>query len=283
MNILTFDIEEWFHTQFDPNLNIESEWSKYESRIEKNMDMIFQLLEQHNQKATFFCLGWIARKYPNIIKQIDRYGHEIGSHSDMHKLAYLQNRQEYKSDFVTAINSLEDLIGKKVKSYRSPAFSIKKENKWAFEIIIENGIEIDCSIFPSNRDYGGFDGFTEDKPCIINFEEHSIKEFPMNSFSMLNKSFIFSGGGYFRFFPYWAIKKMMQKSEYVMTYFHPRDFDAGQPMIKELPLHRKFKSYYGLDKSYEKLENLLEEFKFMDLKTAELKIDWTKVNTIKIA
>jgi peptidoglycan-N-acetylglucosamine deacetylase len=282
MNILTFDIEDWFHTQFDPTLNTELNWQKYESRIEQNMDIIFELLSVKKQKATFFCLGWVARRYPDIIKRIDLNGHEIASHSDLHKLAYLQNKDEYAEDFKRAISSIEEITGKKVRAYRSPAFSIKEENKWAFEVMIQNGIDIDCSIFPAKRDYGGFNAFTTDMPCKVVYEGHEIKEFPMNSFSMLGKSFIFSGGGYFRFFPYTVIRSLMQRSPYVMTYFHPRDFDIGQPMIQDLPLHRKFKSYYGLKGARSKFERLLSEFNFIDLDEANKSINWSDVPRVLI-
>ena len=283
MRILTFDIEEWFHTQFDQKFNNEENWSKYESRLQQNMDLIFQALDNKKQNATFFCLGWVARKFPDILKRIDNNGHEIACHSDMHHLAYLQNRSEFKDDFERAMNSIEDLIGKKVRAYRAPAFSIKKENKWAFEIIIENGIEIDCSIFPAQRDYGGFSEFKVDQPCWIDYEGHFLKEFPMNSFSLLGKNFIFSGGGFFRFLPYWSIKKMTTNSNYIMAYFHPRDFDPNQPMIDELSLNRKFKSYYGLKWSFKKLQQLLDDFDFIDLASAEKKVDWGSVPVVKIA
>ena len=283
MNILTFDIEEWFHIQMDPHFNTEVNWQNYEGRIEKNMETIFNLLEENNQKATFFCLGWVARKYPHILKKIDAYGHEIGSHSDMHLIAYQQNRQEYRSDFETALKAIEDTIGKKVISYRAPAFSITDDNKWALEVMAENGVTIDCSIFPAERDYGGFKNFGKAEPCIIQYGDYEIKEFPMNSYTLLGKEFIFSGGGYFRFFPLWAIKRMIKDSPYVMTYFHPREFDVSQPMMKELPMHRKFKSYYGLKSAYRKLETIIKEFEFLDLGNAVNSIDWDQVSKIRIA
>lgn len=282
MHILTFDIEEWFHIQFGAEYVSEKLWENHESRIEANMEFIFEALDKTQQKATFFCLGWVARQYPQVLRKIDALGYEIGSHSDLHDLAYLQSPKEYKKDFESAINSIEDVVGKKVRTYRAPAFSIKEENKWAFETIIENGIEIDCSIFPAERDYGGFGQFNADLPCRVEFEGSILKELPMNSYRMFGKDFIFSGGGYFRFFPYQVISRMIDKSPYVMAYFHPRDFDEDQPMIKDLPLHRKFKSYYGLKGASGKLNKMLEDYEFMDIDSADRKIDWSKTELIKL-
>lgn len=282
MNILTFDIEEWFHILDNDSTKTEKEWSNFEYRLDSNMDRIFELLERKNQKATFFCLGWVSREFPHILKKIDSYGYEIATHSDKHQLAYEQNKNDFKNDLEISIKSIEDTIGKKVTSYRAPGFSVKEENKWVFEEIINQGIEIDCSIFPAKRSHGGFESYREDTPSILEINDKTLKEFPINLFKFSNKNMIFSGGGYFRLLPYPIIKYMMNKSKYVMTYFHPRDFDANQPMIEELSRFRKFKSYYGLNSSFEKLERLITDFKFIDINEANNIIDWNNVPKVKI-
>jgi peptidoglycan-N-acetylglucosamine deacetylase len=282
MNILTFDIEEWFHILDNDSTKTEKEWSNFEYRLDSNMDRIFELLERKNQKATFFCLGWVSREFPHILKKIDSYGYEIATHSDKHQLAYEQNKNDFKNDLEISIKSIEDTIGKKVTSYRAPGFSVKEENKWVFEEIINQGIEIDCSIFPAKRSHGGFESYGEDTPSILEINDKTLKEFPINLFKFSNKNMIFSGGGYFRLLPYPIIKYMMNNSKYVMTYFHPRDFDANQPMIKELSRFRKFKSYYGLNSSFEKLERLITDFKFIDINEANNIIDWNNVPKVKI-
>ena len=127
MNILTFDIEEWFHIIDVPSAKDEKQWDKFEDRINKNMDKILNLLEEKKQKATFFCLGWIGKKYPEVIRKIDQYGHEIASHSNIHKPVYRMTPNEFKNDTQTSINILEDITGKKVRIYRAPSFSIKEE------------------------------------------------------------------------------------------------------------------------------------------------------------
>ena len=282
MNILTFDIEEWFHILDNNSTKTEADWAKYPSRIHENMERIFQLLEETNQQATFFCLGWVARKHPDIIRSIANRGYEIATHSDLHQLAYEQSRKEFKNDLTTSINALEDITGKKIRAYRAPGFSIKQENKWVFEVLIENGIEVDCSVFPAKRSHGGFEQFGVAEPCWIDIDGHRLKEFPINTVNGLGKSLIFSGGGYFRLIPYPILQQLTKRSNYVMTYFHPRDFDANQPMIEELSRLRKFKSYYGLSGCLDKLKKLMTDFPFIDLATAEQLLDWDTAKIVKI-
>ncbi|MEM9077504.1 MAG: polysaccharide deacetylase family protein [Bacteroidota bacterium] len=280
MKILTFDIEEWFHILDNESTENSQNWSDFEVRIHQNMDRIFKILDDHKVSATFFCLGWIAKNYPQIVKEIHSMGYEVATHSHMHKLAYKMTQKEYEEDLKYSIYQLEDITGEKVVSYRAPGFSVKKDNLWVFESLHKFGIENDCSIFPANRSHGGIPGFEEDKPCKISYDGIILKEFPINTATILGKRIIFSGGGYFRLFPYWLIKKESQKQNYVMTYFHPRDFDQEQPMIDDLGLFRKFKSYYGLSKCESKLRNWLQDFDFIDLKTAQERIDWKNSKTV---
>ena len=282
MNILTFDIEEWFHILDNKSTETEKEWAAYDDRLLSNMEKIFDLLERKHLKATFYCLGWVARKYPHIVKKIDALGYEIASHSDMHQLAYEQDRREFRQDLENSIKAIENITGKKLRSFRAPGFSFKEENMWVFEVMIENGIEIDSSIFPAKRTHGGLRNFGTAEPALVEIDGVRIKEFPINLFQFLGKNIVFSGGGYFRLFPYCIIKRLMRKSNYVMTYFHPRDFDPKQPVISELSLVRKFKSYYGLQGAFRKLENLVEDFKLIDLKEADTLVDWDNAKVIKL-
>lgn len=280
--ILTFDIEEWFHILDNPSTQTENEWIQFESRIHLNMDRIFDLLERSQTRATFFCVGWIAKQYPEVIKAIAGKGFEIGSHSDMHQLVYQQNPKTFSSDLENSIKTLEDLTGKKVTVFRAPGFSITEKNKWAFEILARFGITLDCSIFPASRAHGGFPSFQKAEPSKIRYNGIELKELPINYVNILNREVIFSGGGYFRFFPYPFIKKWTENSDYVMTYFHPRDFDPQQPVIKDLSPLRKFKSYVGLKKTEKKLEKWLTDFHFTDIATAREKIDWDQVPVVDL-
>ena len=199
----------------------------------------------------------------------------------MHQLAYEQTKKEFSEDLNKSICALEDITGKKVKIYRAPGFSVKKQNIWVFEELIKNGIEIDCSIFPAKRAHGGLPSYGESKPSMICLGDKRLKEFPINTFNLVGMPLIFTGGGYFRLLPFPIIKSLIKRSDYNMTYFHPRDFDPQQPIIKDLSLLRKFKSYYGLNNAFQKLEQLISAFDFTDLKEAHNSIDWSVVKRVK--
>lgn len=277
MNILTFDIEEWFHILDNASTRTETEWGRYETRIDRNMDRIFQLLAETNSRATFFCLGWVADKHPDVIRRIDAAGYEIATHSYAHQLAYEQTPAEFQADLERSIKHLQDLTGKKIRSYRAPGFSIKAYNRWVFPILVEQGIEVDCSVFSARRAHGGDASLALFEPGYLNVDGTLLKEFPINTAALLGQDLIFSGGGYFRLLPYPVIRGLMRRSDYVMTYFHPRDFDAGQPMIPNLSRARQFKSYYGLRGCWPKLKQLLTDFPFVDLAEADRRVDWSNV------
>lgn len=282
MKILTFDIEEWFHILDNSSTkNVES-WNKYEVRIFENTDRILNFLSKKNLKATFFILGWIAEKYPAVVKKIDKLGHEIGSHTHYHQLMYEQNKSQVHFDLEKSIQTLENITGKKVTFFRAPGFSITEKNKWVFESLIENGITHDSSIFPTSRLHGGFPRFNNSTPTLINFKGAQLKEFPINTYSLLNQKIVYSGGGYFRICPYPLLRYFTKRSDYVMTYFHPRDFDSNQPMIHELPTRRKLKSYVGLKSSLRKLDKWTSDFQFFDLTTFDQTIDWGATQTFTI-
>ena len=272
MKFITFDIEDWFHILDHPETANPSTWNKFESRIDYGVGLILDLLDEHKLRGTFFCLGWIAKKHPHIIKRIDAAGHHIGTHSYLHQLAYEQTENEYRKDLSDSIKILSNLIGKKIDAYRAPGFSIKKTNLWAFDVMAEEGIRYDSSVFPANRAHGGLPQFTTDQPCkVITRKGYKIIELPMNTASLFGQKFVFSGGGYFRLFPEWYLKKLFMSQKYVMTYFHPRDFDTNQPMIPGLSKIRRFKSYTGIETSLTKLSTILCQGSYVDLTSISLK------------
>jgi polysaccharide deacetylase family protein (PEP-CTERM system associated) len=279
MNILTFDIEEWFHCDF---ISDPSTWSVYETRIHQATDKILQLLNERQLKGTFFILGWVSEKYPDVVKRIHDQGHEIGCHSYYHDLVHRMNPRDFLKDTEKSLKITEDIIGEKLILYRAPGFSITENTPWAFEILNQLGIEIDCSVFPASHDYGGFPNFGESAPARIQYQGTELKEFPMNTHTLFNRNIVFSGGGFFRLFPYSLIHKWTKESSYVMSYFHPRDFDYGQPMLKQLPLMRKFKSYYGLKRSFPKLRSWLTDFETISVLDASRQIDWNKTKIISL-
>ena len=282
MNILTFDIEDWYHILHKYPSDILEKWNAYEDRVHIGTDKIIEVLLENNVKATFFVLGYVAKKHPQIIKKIHDYGFEIGAHSDMHKVAYHQSFKEYKTDLKTCIKRLEDITSEKVVSYRAPGFSVRKENVWVFDILMELGIKYDASIFPAIREDGGFMNFKESQPVKLKFNNHELKEFPMSMNSFLGTRFTTTGGGYFRFFPYSLTRALVEKSEYTMTYFHPRDFDPNQPVLEGLSFKRKFKSYYNLSGAYSKFKQLVKDFNFIDIRQADKLIDWEKAPIVSI-
>jgi polysaccharide deacetylase family protein (PEP-CTERM system associated) len=282
MNILTFDLEEWFHILDNDSTKTAHEWKYYESRIHANMERILNLLEAISVRATFFCLGWIVETYPDIIKEIVKRGHEIGTHTTMHQLVYEQSPQGFADDLEHSLKTLEDITGQKVKYFRAPGFSIREDNRWVFDILVSQGIEIDSSIFPAPRAHGGFPSYKAIAPSMIQYDGIILKEFPISYATILGQPIIYSGGGYFRLFPYLCIKHWTQESSYLMTYFHPRDFDAEQPMIKSLSIRRRFKSYVGLSTAFTKLQKLLNDFAFINITEADKLIDWKNARTITV-
>lgn len=280
MNILTFDIEDWYNCDFiTPDFN----WEKYEVRIYEGVERILEELSERNLKGTFFCLGWIAEKHPNVIKQIHAQGHHIGCHSYQHELAFRFDKKGFSNDTEKAKKLIEDLIGEKVDAYRAPGFSITPQNSWAFEVLAEMGFEYDSSVLPASHDYGGFPGFGESGPTILKLNNGlTLKEFPINVKSVIGKQLVFSGGGFFRLFPYPLINYWAKNSPYMMTYFHTRDFDPGQPMIQSLPLMRKFKSYVGLSTSFAKFQKFLLNYDFVNIKDANKLINWDEIKTFEI-
>jgi polysaccharide deacetylase family protein (PEP-CTERM system associated) len=282
MNILTFDIEDWYHLLDIPATANASDWCKFEPRIHGNVERLLETLARHDHKATFFCLGWMAEKYPEVIRRISESGFEVASHSHLHQLAYQQTPQQFRQDIVRSIHTLEDVTGNKVKSFRAPGFSIMRGMPWFFEILIEQGIEFDSSIFPATRGHGGFADFGAAQPTVIECAGGSLKEFPISLGRIFGKQIVFSGGGYFRLLPYRTIQGLTLKSDYMMTYFHPRDFDADQPVLT-LPLIRRFKSYVGLKGAYAKFDRWLAENKFMDMAAADAAIDWNSASIIRVS
>lgn len=270
-NILTFDIEEWYvYNNITLNDSI---------RLEGYLDAFIDLFHEKKVKVTFFFLGNIARSHPMILRKVFNAGHEIGCHSDNHVWLTKLNPRQFGEDTKRAISSIESVIGEKVLSYRAPAFSITPNNRWVIEILKANGIEYDCSIFPAERDFGGFLGFESDIPSIIEYNGIVIKEFPISTTNLFSKKIAYSGGGYFRLLPYPYVKQIMKSRNYNMTYFHLRDFDKEQKRLISL---RYIKNYYGINQSMDKFTKLLNDFSFTNIKNTSNDINWDKVPIIQL-
>ena len=265
-NIMSVDLEDYYcDLPF-------SEWSKYESRIIKNTEKILILFEKYNVNATFFVLGYIAEKFPALIKKISDLGHEISSHTYSHIDLRKVSKEEFKEDFFKSKNILEKITGKKIEGFRAPFFSINKNNYWVFEILSKN-LTYDSSIFPVKTHLYGIPNAprTIYKPFLKNIIEEDKKgkliEIPMATHRIpLIGNIPIAGGFYLRFLPYWymklGIKKMNKDGNPAMIYIHPKDLDPEMPKIKEYNWYY----YYNLKSGIKKFENLLKDFKFCTVK-----------------
>ena len=282
MRILTFDIEEWYQPLLDVGVPT-SRLASSAPRIDNYLPRVLDLLDERQIKSTFFCVGWIARKYPSVIQRIHERGHEIACHTDSHEFVNRMTPEVFREDLKRALGTLEDIAGTKIRTFRAPAFSIDERTRWAFEILVENGIETDCSIFPTTRSYGGFPSFGKALPSIVDYHGARIRELPINTANIFGKEVVYCGGGYFRLFPYGLIRHYLRQADYAITYFHMRDFDAEQPRYGHLmPPMRRFKSYYGLKSAYVKFLRLLNDFEWVGVRGAISQIDWDSVRVVWI-
>jgi len=251
--VLTIDLEDWFHS-LDP---VPANWGNYKRRIEYSTKLLLNLLGEKKSLATFFILGDVAKKHPDLIKQIDHEGHEIGSHGFNHEFIYRQTRDQYRNDLSYSIKYLSDLTGKDIVSYRAPYFSITRESLWAFDILAEEGIKIDSSIFPVFNHRYGIPGNKRLPYRLAN----GIWEFPITTFPTFLGNIPFAGGVYFRFLPLavskFFISTLLKRKEPVLTYFHPWEFDNFQPRLMGISWFLKLRHYYGLKNNFEKLSELI--------------------------
>ena len=288
MNILTFDVEEWYLEK-----ELYGGRSEKYQEYDRYLKSIIELLEETDTKATFFCLGKIATEYPEVVKLISDKGHEIGCHSNTHAWLNKLTYNQVKEDTHAAISDLEDVSGSKVKSYRAPAFSICESNKWALEILASEGIERDASIFPAERDFGGFANCSIESPSIISYKGIEIKEFPIPLTTVLGRKVAYSGGGYFRIFPYYFIKNKMEASSYAMTYFHISDFSESKRNFKSKKEYedyfkepgtlknrvvRYIKSNVGTKDAFTKVSKMIKSMDFCSLCEADNYLDWNNVD-----
>ena len=270
MNILTFDIEDWYNHD---DYSRDFAWEKHEVRIYEGTEKILTALDERGLKGTFFCVGWIAEHHPKVIQWIAERGHHIGCHSYQHELATRFTREQFKEDTYKAKCLIEDAAGQEVDAFRVPSFSITKNNLWAFDVLAELGFKYDSSVFPSHHEFGGIPGFKAE-PTVIRTHKGDIKEFPICLGRLLGREIVFSGGGYFRVMPYFLTKRMTDKDDYVMAYFHPSDFDPGQPQMPQLPKMRQFKNRVALKGAFKKFKRYISDYDFTSIADADNSIDW---------
>jgi polysaccharide deacetylase family protein (PEP-CTERM system associated) len=275
-NVFSIDVEDWFHILDSDKVPKFCDWDSQVSIVSRNFLRLLDILDESNVKATCFFLGWVAKKYPDLVHEAVRRGHEVASHGFKHTLIFDQNSDDFRADISYAKKLLEDISGKKVLGYRAPGFSISNKNAWALNVIREAGYEYDSSLFPAVRGHGGID--TPNKaPHVIQTESGKLFEFPITIDTTLGTDLCYFGGGYLRLFPYPLIKnrarKISREGRPILFYIHPRDIDPDQPRI-DLGLYRNFKCYVNLKTMAFKLKKILSDFHFLTFSEMIDEYDW---------
>ena len=263
MHCLSFDVEEHFQVSAFWSEARRQQWDKYESRVENNTRKLVELLDQHGTKATFFVLGWVAERYPDLVKLLVRQGHEIASHGYGHELVTTQSPEQFRHDVRKAKNILENLTGSPVLGYRAPSFSITDESRWALAILVEEGYIYDSSMydrFQRSENARGNSGLIQ-----LDTVAGRIWEISPSTLNVCGFQVPVAGGGYFRLFPYATSKTFLQRLEKqgakLVMYLHPWEIDPEQPRMNG-PWISQFRHYLNLHKMEQRLAALLEDFQF---------------------
>ena len=268
VNLLTFDIEDWYHANYDSvDLSVAGAG---ESHFRANMDMLLQLCSDAGCKATFFVLGQIGEQHPETVRAIVRAGHEVASHGYGHQLAYRQTYAEFKADVKKSAEILQTVTGEKVCGYRAPSWSIVKRNHHYLEALEELGLQYDASIFPVKTFlYGIPDAPIEIHHPTVNGRQLNLLEVPMSVARIGSRNIGYSGGFYFRLLSTWLIKRVIRSGNaagrHSIVYLHPRELDPSEQRLK-LPLLESFIQYYNVGGTKQKLSELLRSFRFVSIR-----------------
>lgn len=260
--MISFDIEDWFHCENFKAFIPRDTWSEMESRVERNTNIILGMLAKHDCLATFFVLGWVAERFPGLVKTIASQGHEIASHGYSHEIIYKQSPADFREDIRKAKTLLEDAAGARVLGYRAPTFSIVD---WALAILREEGYEYDSSLFPVtfHDRYGSLKGVEISGVTLL---ESGITEVPLPIFNFASLKVPWAGGGYFRLLPYkiysYGLRQILKTDKHFVFYFHPHELDIEQPEIKDLGALTNFRQRVGISTAKDKLAALLTDYKF---------------------
>ncbi|MCD2451843.1 DUF3473 domain-containing protein [Methylicorpusculum oleiharenae] len=274
VNAMTVDVEDYFQVSaFEKYIN-RSDWDSLPQRVSQNTHRILDLFAEHNIHATFFTLGWVAERNPDLIRRIIKEGHELACHGYAHQRVTDQTPTQFSTDIIKAKNLLEDLGGQPVNGYRAPSYSIGAKNLWAHDILNEAGFLYSSSVYPVKHDLYGM----PDAPRYLYqpLESSDFKEIPITTVRIGNKNFPCGGGGFFRFYPYafskWAFKVINHKEQQSgIFYFHPWEIDPDQPRQKGINLKSRFRHYLNLDKMEHRIIRLLTDFKWDTMANVFLK------------
>lgn len=262
----SIDVEDWYHVENLSPYVPRSSWNSRESRIERNTGILLQLLNERQTKATWFVLGDIARRFPQVVKAIAAEGHEIASHGEDHKLVYDSPPDEFRGSAGGLRTYLEDLSGTPVRGYRAPCFSIVKRSWWALGILADCGYEYDASVFPFRRGRYGVSGAPLDPHKLETGHGKSIVELPPSVLRMGGMPLPIAGGGYFRLYPYaltnWAVRQLERANRRYLFYMHPWEIDPGQPRISGMGLKAKLLHMQNLSRMEYRVQRLVSDFDF---------------------
>ena len=262
-NAMSVDVEDWFQVQAFANVIRREDWDGLDSRVVPNTENVLSLLSEYNVKATFFILGWVADRYPQLVRSIGDAGHEVASHGYGHELVSHIGPERFRQDIRHAKQRLEDCSGQRVVGYRAPTFSIgEAESGWAYSILGEEGYLYSSSIFPISHDLYGSPQAPR-RPHRL--QKEAVLEIPMTTVRLGQRNWPCSGGGWFRILPYAPFRAGIRhvnraEGEPAIFYFHPWEIDPGQPRVSQASRFSQFRHYTGLDRMRNRLRRLLKEF-----------------------
>jgi len=262
-NAMTIDVEDYFQVSALAPYIARSQWDTLDGRVEANVERILAMLDEYGTHATFFTLGWIAERYPGLIRRIVANGHELASHGFAHQRATEQNPAAFFSDIQLAKIVLEDLTGVEVMGYRAPSFSIGQGNSWAFECIERAGYKYSSSVYPIKHDHYGM----PDAPRFAHDVRGGLLEVPVTTMRLFGRNWPAGGGGYFRLLPYAASRWLLRRVNHVdrqpaIFYFHPWEIDPAQPRVAGIDAKTRFRHYLNLDRMERRLRKLLFDFEW---------------------
>ena len=268
-NILTVDVEEWFHILEVEGGYTRADWPGLESRVEANTDALLALFAETGTKATCFVVGWVAERHPQLVRRIAEAGHEVASHSFFHEVTARHSRATLAEDLTSSRKLLEDLAGQPVAGFRAPGGSITDATAWALEVVAEAGFAYDASLNPGHSSHGGF-ATPHFGPHRLHTASGDLWEIPWTTVGLAGRRLPFAGGGYLRLLPYELIRACagieQRAGRPINVYVHPREIDPDQPRMA-LPWKRRFKYYVGLRSTERKLRALLRELRFVAART----------------
>ena len=271
-NVFSVDVEDFFHVEAFSDVVERSQWDHFPSRVVGNTHRILDLLEANRVEATFFILGWVCERQPELVREIAARGHEIACHSYWHRPIFRLTANEFREDTRRAKETIEQVSGSEVAGYRAPSFSITRKSLWALEILAELGFTYDSSIFPIAHDvYGMPDG--PRRPTTVSTRKGPLIEMPMTTFSIGKRNFPVGGGGYLRILPFWytqwGLRAAQKEDVPFILYVHPWEVDASQPRLAGR-FRSRLRHYTNLDKMERRLHRLLQRFSFTSFRASHL-------------